>query len=557
MPVTSQTPAAQTTTNNRTQQSITAELPTHLTFGRKQLFALEGASVANTEQILNIENTRNSENLTNNQMSNDKKNQSASANNSTYESSKLTVVDSSAKTDVMANAGETTTSVENTNSGNNNSVESVNSNSGVEQLFKIADVGEIVKGLDKIRTEEFEKYLGKEPKEEGQQVERNTVQNQDMRQLGVSLSSVQDILKQVAVTPGKRSAIIYIVSRPQQLELILLGPEGAPIRQSVPAANQESLYLTIAQFRTAITSPLKRGNKSYLPSSQQLYQWIIAPLENDLNKMGIDTILFSMDEQLRSLPVAALHDGNKFLVEKYSTSLIPSFRLTDLSYESLKNGRVLAMGASVFKELTPLPSVPLELKAISQQWQGQFFLNENFTEENLRAQRQKTPFEIVHLASHAEFVPGSPSNSFIALWNEKLQLSEIPSLNWNEPKVELLVLSACQTALGDREAELGFGGLAVQAGAKSAMASLWYVDDSATLGLMAEFYRQLQSSSTKSDALREAQLALLRGQVSFEDGKLRVKDQDFVLPPALQGLESKDLIHPFYWSGFTLIGSPW
>ena len=123
--------------------------------------------------------------------------------------------------------------------------------------------------------------------------------------------------------------------------------------------------------------------------------------------------------------------------------------------------------------------------------------------------------------------------------------------------MELLVLSACRTALGDEEAELGFAGLSVLAGVKSTLASLWYVSDRGTLGLMTEFYEQLKTAPIKSEALRQAQLAMLRGEVRLEDGKLITPGADIPLPPQLAQLDNQTLEHPYFWSAFTMIGNPW
>jgi CHAT domain-containing protein len=137
----------------------------------------------------------------------------------------------------------------------------------------------------------------------------------------------------------------------------------------------------------------------------------------------------------------------------------------------------------------------------------------------------------------------------------------INQLGWNNPPVELLVLSACRTAVGDQSAELGFAGLAIATGAKSALASLWYVSDASTLGLMTEFYTHLQNSTIKAEALRQAQLAMLRGNVSIEGGELRGSEQQrggLVLSPEISEEEGdRNFSHPFYWSGFTLVGSSW
>ncbi|MHC5730641.1 MAG: CHAT domain-containing protein, partial [Nostoc sp.] len=141
------------------------------------------------------------------------------------------------------------------------------------------------------------------------------------------------------------------------------------------------------------------------------------------------------------------------------------------------------MGASKFQELKPLPAVPEELSIVARDiWKGKFFLNQNFTLNNLRSIRKSQPFGIIHLATHGEFKSGEADNSFIQFWDSKLKFKQMNELN--NPPAELLVLSACRTALGDKNAELGFGGLAHKVGVKTAVASLWQVSDAGTLGLM-------------------------------------------------------------------------
>jgi len=304
-----------------------------------------------------------------------------------------------------------------------------------------------------------------------------------------------------------------------------------------------------------VTNPRRN---TYLPPAQQLYQWMIAPIEADLKARGIQNLVFIMDAGLRSVPFAALHDGKQFLVEKYSAGLMPSISLTDTRYVPIKNARVLAMGASEFTELQDLPAVPVELSTIADRlWAGNDFLNQAFTVENLLAQRQQQPYGILHLATHGEFRPGAPDKSFIQFWNTRLGLDKVRQLGLNNPPVELLVLSACRTALGDEQAELGFAGLAAQAGVKTAMASLWYVSDEGTLGLMTDFYEQLKRAPIKAEALRQAQVDMIQGRVRLEGGSLRTPNLDVPLPPALAQLGDAQLSHPFYWAAFTMIGNPW
>ncbi|HAG80231.1 MAG TPA: hypothetical protein DCL61_03445 [Cyanobacteria bacterium UBA12227] len=298
--------------------------------------------------------------------------------------------------------------------------------------------------------------------------------------------------------------------------------------------------------------------RDYLTPSKQLYQWLIAPLEKDLKAQQINNLAFVMDAGLRSLPMAALHDGNSYIVERYSIGLMPSLSLTDTRYVDVRNLQVLAMGASQFTDQNPLPAVPVELSTIvGQIWQGKSFLNETFTLDNLKAARASQPFGILHLATHGEFKPGKPSDSYIQFEDTKLQLDQLRELGLNNPPVELLVLSACRSALGDEEAELGFTGLAVQAGVKSALGSLWYVSDEGTLGLMTQFYQHLKEAPIKAEALRQAQLALIRGEVQLQNGQLITRNSSIPLPPESAQQGNKILTHPYYWSAFTLVGNPW
>lgn len=396
--------------------------------------------------------------------------------------------------------------------------------------------------IDKVFEEQYEEYLGE-----------NLTDEQ------VTAESIRDTLKTIKSQTGKSAVVIYVRSLPNQLELTLVLPDGSPIRKVVPEANVATFQATLTKFRRTVTDVT--SSRGYLTPAQQLYQWMIAPLESELESLGIDTLIFCMDAGLRLIPIAALHDGQQFLVEKYSLGSIPSVSLTNSRYKAVKDAQVLGMGASLFEKLAPLPAVPTELKVITQQlWTGKFFLNEEFTLNNLKAQRQ--PFGIIHLATHANFQPGNVDKSYLQLWDRQLKINQLPQMGWSQPpQVELLVLSACRTALGDVDAELGFAGLAVQAGVKSALASLWYVSDEGTLALMSGFYQHLRQPDVtiKAEALRRAQLAMLRKQVRVENGKLQGLDElgSISLPPELAQQSSHNFSHPYYWAAFTMIGSPW
>ncbi|MBE9041547.1 CHAT domain-containing protein, partial [Oscillatoriales cyanobacterium LEGE 11467] len=417
--------------------------------------------------------------------------------------------------------------------------DSFNTFSSSSTAISMAEVATI----ERQRNNEYANYFGEDRSEESGGVE-----------------NAKEALGRIAEQTGNQSAVVYINLLPEQIELVLFAPDGVPVRQRVSGVGKEQVLATARELRRLLTAPRYRNSDRYLESAQQLYQWLIAPLEDELAVAATDTLLFSMDEGLRTLPMAALHDGDRFLVEQYSFSMIPSLSLIDTRYRALQNTQALGMGASTFENLNPLPAVPVELSTITEEiWQGEAFIDKSFTRSNLVAQRQEFSYPIVHLATHGEFQSGDPSNSYIQLWNEKLHLDELRQLGWNDPAVELLVLSACRTAVGDADAELGFAGLAVAAGVKSALASLWYVSDEGTLALMTEFYSYLKDAPVKAEALRQAQIAMIRGNVRVESGELRGSGLhgSILLPPTLSHIENTNLSHPYYWSAFTTIGSPW
>lgn len=354
-------------------------------------------------------------------------------------------------------------------------------------------------------------------------------------------------------------ALIYIFPNPDGLELVALVPSHAPVRLTFPNVPRSVLDPVMDDARTQATRPIVSNR--HLESAQQLYDWMVRPLESYLDDWNVDTVIFCVGTGVRSLPLAMLHDGERFLVESYGISIIPAFSLIDGDYDRVNRTQVLAMGASQFQDLQDLPAVPVELEAIAQDlWSGDVFLNEAFTQNMLRQQLGSGNHAIVHLATHAAFYPGEPDMSYIQLWNdEQLHLDELAALGWRDRPVNLLVLSACQTALGNPQAELGFAGLAYHVGVQSTLASLWQVSDIGTLALMREFYWHLAQPdvTTKTEALRRSQQAMIEGQVYVADGYLHNSSGRLALPASLEKFSTINLSLPFYWAGFTLVGSPW
>ncbi|CAD5911943.1 Putative Haemagglutination activity domain protein [Planktothrix tepida] len=412
---------------------------------------------------------------------------------------------------------------------------------GINQSFDSNNVETAISQIEELVNLEYLNYLGKPA---------------SITQLTVKEMQYQ--LRSMQAQTGKESALIYVYSRPEGLELVVV-TKNTIVHKTVPEAIPEKLFATTRNFVKEITSPRQRDTTSYLPPAQQLYQWMIAPLEATLKANKVDIIMLTLDSGLRSLPLAALHDGSQFLIEKYGLSLIPSFSSLDTRYRSISQADVLAMGASIFQDQDFLPSVPVEVETIAEQRaQGEYFLNEKFTLENLKQQYKMQPSPIVHLATHADFRAGSPANSFIQLWDTKLTLDQMEQMGWSRPTADLLTLSACRTAIGDDQAELGFAGLAIASGAKSALASLWYISDAGTLALMTGFYHHLTETTTKAEALQKAQISLLRGTAVFEPEHLFLSEEKIKvsLPPELRNLDDFSLVHPYYWASFTLIGSP-
>ncbi|KPQ38210.1 MAG: hypothetical protein HLUCCO16_13670 [Phormidium sp. OSCR] len=368
-----------------------------------------------------------------------------------------------------------------------------------------------------------------------------------------------ETLAQQSLANRQTSAILYAIPHDNELELILATSSGVAVQVRVPVTQQE-LLAQVREFEDELINPRRRRSTAYRTIAQQLYDWLVGPLEAQLEAEGIEQIIFCLGEGLRTLPMAALHDGEGFLIERYSLGRIPGYLLMDSEPRSLQQAQVLAMGASEFSDAAPLPAVPLELASIVPRlWQGNSFLNEGFTVANLQQQRQQGNYSIVHLATHAQFQPGDADNSYLKFWDQRVSLTHLRELDWTSPPVELLVLSACSTARGDRQAELGFAGLAVQSGIPTVLASLWAVSDVGTLLLMTEFYEQLKTAPNPSVALRRSQLAALRGDLEFTPPAMsdNLPAGTLVGSPLPENVERFDVSHPYYWSAFTNIGNPW
>ena len=410
------------------------------------------------------------------------------------------------------------------------------------QVLSPFQLGEIIRETERKWEQEYEDYF-----------------NADFPNYAKTKSQIAKQLAQFSQETDTKPAVIWTVPTEKELYLLLITPDKEPIIKTVRAANSNLLFKIIDILDETIYSSLSINSTAYLPPAKLLYKWLIKPLEPDLEAENIDTLMLCSGPGLRSFPFAMLHDGKQFLIEKYALVRLPAFNLTDISYEKLDRDRlkILAMGISEFSNRPSLPGVETEVSIITPQLiPGKTILNRDSTVENLQFYHQQGEYNLIHLATHAEFNPGSPKNSFIEFADSKLSLDKVKQLNLDSPPVDLLVLSACQTAVGNKQAEFGFAGLFLQVGAKSTLASLWDINDLGTTILMLKFYQNLKSNSIKIKALQQAQVEMLTGKAYLPKGQLRSQDAISLLQDIPEN-EFINLSHPFYWAGFTLIGNPW
>ncbi|NER28689.1 MAG: CHAT domain-containing protein, partial [Symploca sp. SIO1C4] len=329
-----------------------------------------------------------------------------------------------------------------------------------------------------------------------------------------------------------------------QLELVLITKDGEPIREVVDTTRKDVL-----REAQKLREALRYGSQiedqeykyQYKEPATKLFNWLIKKLECHLRFRNIENLVFKMPKGLRNIPLAVLFDEKegKFLVEKeYTVGLIPSLRLTDTRLVDVRDIKILAMGNS--KHLNLAKEEIEAIKTSSGSRVSEVLLDENFTWNEVKSKLNKKTPGIIHLATHATFNTENYEDSYINFWESIVTFPQLRELKWNDPPIELLVLSACETSLGTQEekAEFGFAGLANRLGVKSVLGSLWLADEKGTQKLMEYFYEELfkeekttdNKKITKAEALQKAQRKLLK---------------------------NVELDHPYYWSGFTIIGNPW
>lgn len=334
-----------------------------------------------------------------------------------------------------------------------------------------------------------------------------------------------------------KAAAIYPIILPDpttgqvRLEVILSSP-GQPLHHHQTLIPQAEFDDAVDRFRQSLSLSFPQSDRLKLYAT--MYDWTIRPIEAELQARGTETLVFILDGSLRNLPMSVLYDGDRYLIEKYAIALTPGLQL--LEPRPLENDRLQAFigGISESRQGFPaLPEVPSEISQIGREISARVKIDGDFTTEAVKSALAENPSTILHFATHGQF-SSDAKETFILTWDGRINVSELQ--NWlgsrdetQSQAIELLVLSACQTARGDTRAVLGLAGFAVKSGARSTLATLWSVRDESTAALMAQFYRQLALPNvTKSEALRQAQISLLR---------------------------NSQYSHPFYWAPFVLVGN--
>lgn len=342
---------------------------------------------------------------------------------------------------------------------------------------------------------------------------------------------VTDLLASVEAVDNlaPRTAVLYPILMADRLVILLSLADGLQQR-SIPIG-AEALSAKILEFRQLLE---KRTTNQFLRPAQELYELLLRPLEPTLSAANVDTLVIVPDDALRTIPLGAMHDGKQFVVDRYALATVPSLRLiapkplAEFDLQPLLTG--LSEPVQGFPEL---PHVDAELTTIGNLIGGDVLRNKSFVAGQIQRSLSATPHSVVHIASHAQFT-GNAKDSFILTYDGRLDMDSLERFiklsRFRDQPVELLTLSACETAAGDDRAALGLAGLAVKSGARSAVASLWQVNDQASSLLIADFYRrlQVQPGISKAAALQQAQIA------TKKDLRFR---------------------HPAYWAPLIMIGN--
>jgi CHAT domain-containing protein len=346
--------------------------------------------------------------------------------------------------------------------------------------------------------------------------------------------------------------IFYPIILPDRVELILRTPQN--LIRVTSKVSQAALDEQLDILQSALQS-----GKDYRAAAHRIYDWLIKPIQTALKQSTVTQIVYIPDGKLRAVPLAALHDGKGFLVEQYAIATLPGLMLESLFANNSKSESNLALLAGLSKpnpdsldrlpidllgagsaqslnrenliEELSLPNVEKEISLLPGGNINVRIINNGFTFSTLKKNVDSGSFNKVHIASHGYF-GNTAKDSFIMAYDKNVNLIDFRSIFDSEQllakPIQLLTLSACQTAQSNDRMLLGFGGLAVKTNVLSAIGSLWSVNDQATMEFMGLFYSKLEQGENKAQAVQSAQVAMLK---------------------------NKQYKHPFFWSPFILIGN--
>lgn len=358
-----------------------------------------------------------------------------------------------------------------------------------------------------------------------------------------------------------------------RITAILLTAEGEPISSSVDISRTD-LDAWIKRFQRRLSRrEIIQASRRDSPAAKTvpgLLQFLLPTLK----QQRITALLLEVDRGLQAIPYGALPLDGRLLGESFALTITPSLGLIDLDPSERAprppEGQMLLVGASAFSNgLEPLPMVRQELSALAAEHPSTLLLDEAFTPSGLVEKARAERVRQLHIATHANFQPGQTSNGVLYTPTTSLSLAELGrglrSRAISRP-LDLMSLSGCVTALGDEQSELGFVGMALQAGARSGLGTLWEVDDTATAAFFIQFYRYIKQGLSKDQALQATQRAFLRREVRLQGAQLVGPDPagGSTRSTLVSGLSREErtlfaqgLDHPYFWAGMVLSGSPW
>jgi CHAT domain-containing protein len=344
------------------------------------------------------------------------------------------------------------------------------------------DLEKVIRVNDRLQIAELENYLGCSK---------------------LPVSSLVDLSEK-----SSPDAALYIIRLPDRYAVIIRDKAGKLSHRLLEkSAINESLNKVNSNLQSDRFSTM--DEQTYHQLFGNLYQALFTPIESLLPQQG--TLVINVDSQLQGIPWAMLYDGDRYLIERYSIAYALGSKL--LNDNPLRANQFKALVGGLYKQTNDtqypaLPAVKREVETIQSTIQTKTLLNQQFTASDLI--RDGQGFPIIHLATHGQF-SSNPQQTYILGWNERITLSELGNLVTTRAAtpLELLVLSACETAQGDSRASLGIAGTALQSGARSTLATLWLVNDESQAYLMEAFYKSLKQGKSKAEALRAGQLALL------------------------------------------------